>query len=97
MMAHQKGLRGKPYDPFGWTKERRAERALISEYEALVDGVLPRLTRSNSPLIADLLGLAETIRGFGPVKEASMRQASIRRQELLARLDGAPVRLGAAE
>ncbi|NIR60001.1 MAG: hypothetical protein GWO02_10985, partial [Gammaproteobacteria bacterium] len=37
LLARLKGLRGTGLDPFGWTAERRAERALIGEYEKTVD------------------------------------------------------------
>jgi indolepyruvate ferredoxin oxidoreductase len=97
MVARMKGLRGTVYDPFGRTAERRAERALIRDYEALADQLLLRLNSSSIRLIADLLGLPEAIRGFGPVKEQSMREAAMRRQELLARLDDAATRVAAAE
>ena len=38
-----KFLRGTPFDPFGYTAERRTERKLIADYEALLDEVLPKL------------------------------------------------------
>ena len=34
-----KGLRGTPFDPFGYSAERRMERALIAEYERDMDRV----------------------------------------------------------
>ena len=85
-LARCKSLRGTMGDPFGWTVERRAERALIKDYEALVDELLPRLAPSNVAIITDLLRLPETIRGFGPVKAESMRQAAMRGHEFRARL-----------
>lgn len=43
ILAKFKGLRGRWFDPFGWTHERREERALIGEYEGLIDLALIRL------------------------------------------------------
>ena len=37
-------VRGTPFDPFGYTKVRRAERSLARDYRALVDQVLARST-----------------------------------------------------
>jgi indolepyruvate ferredoxin oxidoreductase len=71
VLARLKGLRGTWADPFGRTRERRTERALIAEYEVLVARILPALTKSNLAEAARLLAMAGAIRGFGPVKEAA--------------------------
>ena len=42
LLAKAKFLRGTGTDPFGRTDERRTERALIGEYEALIGEVLAR-------------------------------------------------------
>ena len=76
-------LRGTPLDVFGWDRDRRAERAVIAEYERLIDeavGVLPYDT---------LLSLAESvlsIKGYGPVKEAAVAAWRTRVAELLGRV-----------
>jgi indolepyruvate ferredoxin oxidoreductase len=74
LLAHGKVLRGTWLDPFGRTAERRTERALIAEYESLVNYVLDRLQEHNHPVAVTLLGLAGSIRGFGPVKEKAVAQ-----------------------
>ena len=71
-LARMKGLRGTRIDPFGWSAERRMERGLIAEYEALVDHVLTHLTPANHAAAETLLGLADSIRGFGPVKSQAV-------------------------
>jgi indolepyruvate ferredoxin oxidoreductase len=73
MLAHGRHLRGSAFDLFGYTAERRSERALINQYEQLVDTVLAALTPANHAAGVRLLSLAEEIRGFGPVKEAAMQ------------------------
>jgi len=83
-LARMKGLRGTPFDPFGYSAERRMERALIAQYEAdmamlLRDGVAGKLA-------VDLAMLPLDIRGFGPVKDANARKAAKRREEILAGL-----------
>ena len=42
LLAKFKGLRGTPFDPFGRSLERRTERKLIGDYEAMLDEVLAR-------------------------------------------------------
>ena len=74
------------------------ERALIAQYERDMDEVLPRLTPETHDAIVALAELPLKIRGFGPVKEASEREASKRREELLAVIrDGGGTMARAAE
>jgi indolepyruvate ferredoxin oxidoreductase len=87
-LARLRFLRGTPFDPFGYTGERRTERALIAQYEALVDELLARLDASNHAVAVELAWLPEHIRGFGHVKEASVRAAREQREQLLAKLRG---------
>jgi indolepyruvate ferredoxin oxidoreductase len=88
VLAAFKFLRGTLLDPFGYTLERRTERALIAEYEALVDEVLTRLDARNHALAIELASLPERIRGFGHVKAASIQAAREQQVQLLARLRG---------
>jgi len=74
VLAHGRRVRGTVLDPFSYTAERRAERALIEDYERLVDRVLAALAPSNHAAGVRLLSLADDIRGFGPVKEAAIKR-----------------------
>jgi indolepyruvate ferredoxin oxidoreductase len=97
LLSRFKALRGTALDPFGYSAERRMERALIAEYEADMDEVLRSLTPATLPLAVELAALPLSIRGFGPVKAANARRAADRRAALLARLraGGAPQDLAA--
>jgi indolepyruvate ferredoxin oxidoreductase len=86
VLARLKGLRGTRFDPFGRTAERRAERAMIEDYVALVTQLRERLTPATHAIAASLAELPVEIRGFGHVKHAAMERADARRAELLARL-----------
>jgi len=89
LLARFKALRGTAFDPFGYTKERRWERGLISEYRALVEMITERLTASNLSVAIHLAGAASEIRGYGPVKEAALDEYRTRCAELLRALDAA--------
>src|SRR2546423_3204010 len=46
LLAKMKGLRGTAFDIFGRSAERRMERQLITDYEALIEELLPRQPES---------------------------------------------------
>lgn len=86
LLSKMKGLRGTPLDVFGYTAERKMERALIAQYERDMKEWLPKASADISePLIA-LAELPLQIRGFGPVKLESETKAAKRREELLIAL-----------
>ena len=85
VLARFKFLRGTPFDPFGWTRHRRLERALVREYEASIDELLARLAPDSRELAVRIASVPESIRGFDLVKERHLEQARARQQELLAR------------
>ena len=97
LLARLKGLRGTRLDPFGFTAERRAERALIEQYEADVELALERLDEARFETLRDLLSVPEMIRGFGPVKEEAMAKAANERRRLHAELDRPPEQARLAE
>ncbi len=84
-------LRGTPCDPFGYGAERRAERRLIAEYEALIAEILTALSPENHALAVQLAALPAEIRGYGPVKAAAMAKTRTRHEELLRRFRAPPV------
>jgi indolepyruvate ferredoxin oxidoreductase len=90
ILAPLKRLRGTPLDPFGYTAERRAERALIREYEATVETLLQNLTPQNHTVAVQIASLPEDIRGFGHIKAANTIKARKKRDELLAGFGAAP-------
>ncbi|PFG61830.1 indolepyruvate ferredoxin oxidoreductase [Thioclava sp. ES.031] len=97
LLAKLKGLRGTPFDPFGYAAERKMERALIKQYEADMAEVLPKVTPETMEIARELAKLPLTIRGFGPVKTQAEQMAAKRREELLAafRAGGTPQKMAA--
>jgi indolepyruvate ferredoxin oxidoreductase len=94
VLARLKFLRGTPFDIFGRSDERRTERRLVGEYEAVIEELLAGLDRGNHALAVAIARLPEGIRGFGHVKAANLAsvKAEEARQLALFRLP----RLGAA-
>ena len=84
VLAKLRRFRGTPLDIFGRTAERRMERALIGEYEKLVDELVAALSPHNHALAVELAEIPEHIRGFGHVKERHLKAAKAREAELLA-------------
>ena len=86
LLARMKRLRGTALDPFGWTAERRDERALIERYRASIEAALPRLTQDSLATVVELASIPEKIRGFGHVKAANLQKVLPQWQALEARL-----------
>ncbi|MGF1592703.1 MAG: indolepyruvate ferredoxin oxidoreductase family protein [Kiloniellaceae bacterium] len=84
LLAGLKGLRGTALDIFGYSEERRTERRLIADYEALLEEVLAGLTPDNHALAVELAAIPEKIRGFGHVKEWHLKAAKACEADLLA-------------
>lgn len=98
LLAKFKFLRGTAFDPFGRSAERRSERKLIADYEAMLDQVLAALTPENHHLAVGLAAIPEKIRGFGHVKARHLVAAKADEAALLEQFrSGAPVLLKAAE
>ena len=75
LLARAKFLRGSALDIFGYSEERRTERALIGEYRSALESVLPKLTAANRDAAAAFARVPEQIRGFGHVKARHLAAA----------------------
>jgi indolepyruvate ferredoxin oxidoreductase len=89
VLAGLKFLRGTPWDIFGYGAERRAERQLITEYESTLEKILPRVGTDNYDVAVELAAIPAGIRGFGPVKRASMNVARSLHDSLMKKFDAA--------
>ena len=99
VLARLRFLRGTAFDLFGRTAERRQERQLITDYKADIEKVLAGIETVDLDAATALARLPEGIRGFGHVKDESMKAADVRRDALRQRLwpvsDPTPNRLRA--
>jgi indolepyruvate ferredoxin oxidoreductase len=59
------------------------ERALIVEYRAMIDALLPALSADTLPVAVELASLPEHIRGFGHVKEKAVANFRKEKERLL--------------
>ncbi|NHZ61972.1 indolepyruvate ferredoxin oxidoreductase family protein [Massilia genomosp. 1] len=84
LMAKMKGLRGGALDIFGYTAERKMERALIGEYRNTVGSLLPKLSAETLAQAVAIASIPEDIRGYGHVKERHLKAAKEKEAALLA-------------
>jgi len=97
-LARLRRLRGTWLDPFGRSEDRRTERRLITEYEAVLEELLQGVSPDNHALAVEIARVPEQIRGYGHVKARHLQAAKAREAELLAAFRQPPeVRLSAAE
>ena len=87
LLAKLKGLRGSRLDVFGYSEERRMERALIDEYRRTIEGILPVLNGDNRELVARIAALPEMIKGYGHVKDENVKLYRAELAKLLASFD----------
>ncbi len=83
LLASCKGLRGTPLDIFGYTRERKQERALVVEYRDRIEEILVKLAPHNHANALQVALVPEQIKGFGHVKERSLHSARGKWTELM--------------
>jgi indolepyruvate ferredoxin oxidoreductase len=93
VLASMKGLRGTPFDIFGYAAVRREERALIAWYEQLVRDCLDHATPDNLALAQEIVSLPTQIRGYENIKLANLRKVKALAAEKISSLKGNLVHL----
>jgi indolepyruvate ferredoxin oxidoreductase len=84
VLAKLKGLRGTAFDIFGYSAERKLERALIADYERDIEELLAGLTPDNHATAIEIASLPEHIRGYGHIKAKNAASVGKQREELFA-------------
>jgi indolepyruvate ferredoxin oxidoreductase len=97
MLSKLKGVRGTALDIFGYSEERKTERALIVEYQKTIEDICSRMTSDNLELAIEIAGLPDQIQGFGHVKERNLKRVSERRENLLTAFNNGNKQSAAAE
>jgi indolepyruvate ferredoxin oxidoreductase len=77
-------LRGTPFDPFGATAQRRAERRLVTGYVAVLNELVAGLDAERHDLAVRIAELPDVIRGYEDVKTANTVRYAEQLRELLA-------------
>jgi indolepyruvate ferredoxin oxidoreductase len=93
LLAKFKLLRGTAFDPFGYSVERKTERQLVRDYEAMLDEVLEKLNPDNHHIAVGLAAIPEKIRGFGHVKLRHLKAAKADEAALLDQFRSGPAPL----
>ena len=88
LLSRLRALRGTVFDPFGYSPERKAARALPEHYRNTLASLLPRLNAANLASIIAVARLPEEIRGYGHVRARHLAAARQKEQRLLAAIDG---------
>ncbi|MGE5511690.1 MAG: indolepyruvate ferredoxin oxidoreductase family protein [Bacteroidota bacterium] len=86
LLAKGRRLRGTKWDLFGYTAERKLERKMIADYEAVLAEIERRLSPETHRTAVALAALPLDIKGFGHVKLANYDKAKMREATLLADL-----------
>ena len=89
VLARMRRFRGTALDVFGRTEERRMERRLLVDYEAMVEEILGKLAPHNHAIGVQLAAIPEQIRGYGHVKDRHLKVAKARETVLLGEFRGA--------
>ena len=90
VVAKFKGLRGTAWDIFGYTTERKHERALRDEYLFGIERIIDSLTQDTLPTAVAIAELPEQIKGYGHVKQKSMAKIEALRGKLFAVIERRP-------
>ena len=84
LLARLRFLRGSWLDPFRHHAERRMERELAAAYLRTIDELIAKLDADNVALATQIAATAEDVRGYGHIKERSVKAAREKQARLLA-------------
>jgi indolepyruvate ferredoxin oxidoreductase len=90
-------LRGGALDIFGYTEERKTERALIAQYRQTIEALLPKLTEAKLARAVAIASVPEEIRGYGHVKEKHLKAAKEKEASLLKAFDAPATTSGSSQ
>jgi indolepyruvate ferredoxin oxidoreductase len=82
LLAIGKRLRGTRFDPFGYARMRRVERALLAHYTDMVTGLADTLTAAGYDRAVSAAALPDLVRGYEDVKLAAVETYRDRLREL---------------
>ena len=83
ILARFRFLRNTPFNPFGFSDDRKLEKQLIKRYEDIINEIIPEISAENHKLMVEIACYPESIRGYGHVKTQHAQQTQARVDELL--------------
>ena len=86
LLRRMRFLRGTPLDLFSHSQLRRQEREAPNWYMGLMETALKSLDLSTIDLVVQVAELPDLIRGYEDIKDAALKEARRRGDELLAQL-----------
>jgi len=75
LLSRMRFLRGSVFDVFGYTEERRIERALVKQYQDSISEVMATFAPGTHSLALEIARIPEKIKGYGHVKERHLKAA----------------------
>jgi indolepyruvate ferredoxin oxidoreductase len=70
-----KRLRHTPLNPFGYSSERKEDKALLKQYKAVLNQIITGLTEENKEVALEMARVPEFVRGYGHVRTESVEVA----------------------
>ncbi len=86
ILSYLKFLRGTKFDIFGYTIERKKERALVQKTISTINKISDVLNENNYEKIMDFLDIPLSIKGYGHIKEKNMDIAEAQWDKTLYKL-----------
>ena len=77
VLAKLRFLRGTFLDVFGYTEERRNERALVGQYLESIEEILLGFSPERQALALEIARIPDKIKGYGHVKERHLKVARL--------------------
>ena len=85
-MAYGRVLRGTWLDPMGYSQDRREDRAVLAMYLSMLDTIVSTLDARKLDWACKVAELADTIKGYGPVRHAHVLAARQQWADLMAQV-----------
>ena len=75
MVSLFKGMRSSPLNPFGYSQERKEDKAMLDQYEGVLNQIIDGLSENNKEAALEMARVPEFIRGYGHVRTQNIESA----------------------
>ena len=70
-----KGMRSSLLNPFGYSQERKEDKAMLDQYEGVLNQIIDGLSENNKEAALEMARVPEFIRGYGHVRTQNIESA----------------------